>query len=105
MQFIVTARDGAGAGERRAALRERHLARANELLAAGNLLYGVALLDEQGRACGSVMVVEFASRAELDRWLESEPFVTGKVWAEVEVRECRVGPMFAKEEEEKRDRR
>lgn len=96
MQFIVTGRDEAGAGERRMALRDKHLARANELLAGGNLLYGVALLDEGGRACGSVMVMEFPSRAELDRWLESEPFVVGKVWAEVEVTPCRVGPMFGK---------
>lgn len=96
MQFIVTARDEAGAGERRVALREQHLARANELVAGGNLLYGVALLDEEGRACGSVMVLEFPSRAELDRWLESEPFVTGKVWGRVEVVPCRVGPMFGR---------
>jgi uncharacterized protein YciI len=48
--------------------------------------------------CGSVMVFEFESRAALDRWLEHEPYKVGGVWAEVEVHECRVGPMFRRPE-------
>jgi len=94
MQYLVIARDSEGAQERRAALREAHLALAIRLKASGNLLYGVAMLDEAGRPNGSMEVVEFGSRAGLDNWLKEEPFVTGKVWAKVEVTPCRVGPMF-----------
>ena len=94
MQFLVIARDGHDALKRRLAMREAHLAAANRLRASGNLLYGVAMLDDNGQPTGSMEVVQFESRVELDRWLQQEPFVTGQVWAEVEVTPCRVGPMF-----------
>ena len=95
MQFLVIASDGHDALERRLALRDKHLAMANHLRASGKLLYGVAMLDDAGKPSGSMEVVQFDSRADLDRWLQQEPFVTGQVWAKVEVTPCRVGPMFA----------
>ncbi len=94
MQFLVVARDGPDKLSRRAALREQHLAMACELKAAGSLLYGAALLDDAGQPNGSMEVFQFDSRAALDQWLEREPYVTGGVWAEVEVTPCRVGPIF-----------
>ncbi len=94
MQFVVIARDKPGMQARRAELRERHVAGVERMRADGNLLYGLALLDERDEMAGSVMVFEFESRAELDRWLEQEPYVVGGVWGEVEVHRCRVGPMF-----------
>jgi uncharacterized protein YciI len=69
---------------------------ANELVSSGHLLFGVAMLDADGRPLGSVEVVEFESRAEVDAWLSREPFVTGGVWQSVEVTPCRVGPMFTR---------
>jgi uncharacterized protein YciI len=95
MQYLVTACDGQDAHERRIALRDKHLAAANHLRAAGNLLYAVATLDANGQPNGSMEVVQFHSRADLDRWLQQEPYVTGKVWAKVDVTPCRIGPMFA----------
>ena len=95
MQFLVTAYDGQDALERRLALRDKHLAVANQLRASGHLLYGVAMLDGKGQPNGSVEVFQVDSRADLDRWLQQEPFVIGKVWAKVDVTPCRVGPMFA----------
>jgi uncharacterized protein len=95
MQFLVIARDGEGALERRVALRDKHLASANHLRASGNLLYAVAMLDGNGQPNGTMEVVQFDSRAELDRWLQQEPFVTGQVWSKVDVTPCRIGPMFA----------
>ncbi len=94
MQFLVIARDGHDALKLRLALREKHLAVTNRLRSSGNLLYGVAMLDDNGQPNGSMEVVQFESRADLDRWFQQEPFVTGQVWAEVEVTPCRVGPMF-----------
>ena len=61
----------------------------------GELLYAVAKLNERGDMIGSVMIVEFPSRARLDEWLKIEPYVVGKVWERVEVHPCRVGPTFA----------
>jgi uncharacterized protein YciI len=95
MQFLIIARDGEDASERRQALRDKHLAAANHLRAAGNLLYAVATLDANGQPDGSMEVVQFHSRADLDRWLKDEPYVTGQVWAKVDVTPCRIGPMFA----------
>ena len=95
MQFLIIACDGQDAQERRLALRDKHLAVANQLRAAGHLLYGVATLDGKGQPNGSMEVVQFGSRADLDRWLQQEPYVTGQVWAKVDVTPCRVGPMFA----------
>lgn len=96
MQFIVTGYDGddAGALDRRTAVREAHLKGATEMKAAGQLLFGTAILNDADKMIGSVMVVEYADRAALDAWLKVEPYVTGDVWRKIEVAPCRVAPMF-----------
>ena len=96
MQFLVLAHDGTDsmALERRMAARPAHLELGRCLRAEGRHLYGVAMLDEAGRMTGSVLIVDYPSRAELDAWLAVEPYVTGKVWQRIEVRLCRVGPSF-----------
>ena len=93
MHFVVTAHDGPDTLDRRMELRDEHVARAKRAQAEGSLLYGLALLDEDGMMSGSVMVFEFESRAQMDEWLEAEPYVTGGVWERVEVSACRVGAM------------
>jgi uncharacterized protein len=97
MQFLVIGYDGTDeqALPRRLAVRERHIARNDELRDAGNLLYGVAILDGDGKMIGSVLIYEFGSRTELDEWLKQEPYVTGNVWQKIEIQPCRVGPTFA----------
>lgn len=97
MQFIVTGYDGTdeNAMERRLLARPAHIELGNKLREEGKHLYGVALLDEQDRMIGSVLITEFNSREELDEWLQTEPYVTGKVWEKIEVRTCKVGPSFA----------
>ncbi|MFA6208889.1 MAG: YciI family protein [Candidatus Obscuribacterales bacterium] len=96
MQFIVTGLDGddADALARRTAVREAHLEGVVELKKAGKILFGTAILDDSEKMIGSVMVVDFADRAELDLWLKAEPYVTGDVWRKIEVAPCRVAPMF-----------
>ena len=34
---------------------------------------------------GSVLIVEFESRADVDAWIANDPYVTGGVWEQVEV--------------------
>ena|SRR5688572_10559528 len=97
MQFCVIAYDGddAEALERRMVAREAHIALSNEAIARGEQLAGAALLDETGNMRGSVMIVDFPSRQELDAWLATEPYMTGKVWQKIEVLPCRLGPSFS----------
>ena len=43
---------------------------------------------------GSACVAQFASRAELDAWLERDPYVTGGVWRDIQVMPYRVAPHY-----------
>jgi uncharacterized protein YciI len=87
MQFMVTAYDGKddGALDRRMSVREAHINGANQLKEAGHLIAGGAILDEDEQMIGSTMFVEFDSKAELDQWLASDPYVTGNVWQDISV--------------------
>ena len=97
MQWVIIARDHRTEGlRRRLAVREKHIELGNSMREAGKHLFGVATLSEYGDMNGSVMVVEFDTREELDRWLAEEPYIVGKVWDEIEIIPCRVGPSFLK---------
>jgi uncharacterized protein YciI len=90
MQFLVLGFDGSddAAPARRQKARPRHIERGDELLASGNLWYGAALTGDDGSMVGSMYMVDFGDRSELDAWLETEPYVTGDVWQKVEVHPC-----------------
>lgn len=92
MQFVVIAYDGDDpqAADRRARARPAHIESAARMKSAGSMLAGGAILDDHGKMIGSTMFVEFPSRAELDAWLASDPYVTGDVWRRIEVRPFRV---------------
>ena len=96
MQFLIMGYDGTDseALNRRLAVRDAHLTLGDKLRDSGKLLYGVAMLNADGKMCGSVLVADFMDRQELDQWLLIEPYVTGKVWERVEVMPCKVGPSF-----------
>ena len=96
MQFLLIAHDGTdeGAPERRQRARAAHLALGDEMVATGRMLFGTAILDDHDVMIGSMLVLDFGSRDQLDAWLQVEPYVVGEVWRTVEVRPCRVGPSF-----------
>jgi uncharacterized protein YciI len=100
MQFVVTAWDGTDdlALERRLAARPAHLELGRRQQAEGRRLFAAALLDDEERMVGSVIVADFPDRGALDAWLAEEPYVTGRVWERVEVRACRVSPTFLAED-------
>lgn len=87
MQFILIGKDGKdqGALERRMAVREKHLENVKSLKESGNFIMGGALLNDEGVMTGSVIIYEFSNREDLDTMLESEPYITGKVWEEVKI--------------------
>ncbi|WP_436772505.1 YciI family protein [Yinghuangia sp. YIM S09857] len=96
MQFLLIAHDGVdeAAAGRRLAAREAHIKLGDEMVAAGRMRFGTAVLDDEGRMIGSMLVLDFPSRAELDGWLAVEPYMTGGVWESVDIRPCAVGPSF-----------
>jgi uncharacterized protein YciI len=96
MQFIVTGHDGtdAGALDRRMAARDAHMALSEKMFREGNMLFGLALLDDKGKMRGSVMVCEFPDDEALDAWLRVEPYITGKVWEKVDIQECKLAPPY-----------
>ena len=96
MQFLVTAYDGIDEGsiERRRSTRDEHLALVTSMFKEGRHLYAAAIMDDNDRMIGSVLIVDFPSRTELDEWLKMEPYVVGNVWDKIEIKPCKVGPMF-----------
>jgi uncharacterized protein len=90
-QFVIIAYDGTdeGALQRRMHVREAHLENVRKLKAAGSFIEGGAVLNENGQMTGSVVLVAFPSRKELDAWLSADPYVTGGVWQQIEVKPFR----------------
>ncbi len=98
MRFIVIGKDGSddGALERRTSARDEHLKQVEIYSEKGNFLMATAILDDQGNMCGSIMLVDFPTRVELNSWLENEPYVTGHVWKNIEIYDAKVAPRFEK---------
>ena len=96
MQFAVIGLDGTdeSALSRRMAAREAHLELGKTMHEQKQLLYACALLDDSEKMMGSIMVVDFNTREDLDNWLKIEPYMVGKVWEKLEIRHCKVGPTF-----------
>jgi uncharacterized protein len=96
MQFLIIGYDGEDeqALERRLAVRDAHISRIEKDAAQGIILYGAAMVNGSGDMCGSMLVCNFASKSDLNEWLEREPYIKGGVWKQVEVKECKVPPIF-----------
>lgn len=83
MQFVIKAYDGTDRLEKRLEVRPRHLEGMDRL--SGHIVCAGGLLDEAGKMKGSLLVMDFPSRAELDAYLKNEPYVLEHVWERVEV--------------------
>lgn len=96
MEFLVLGYDGEDddALDRRLSVRDRHIALSDEAVERGEQVIGAAMLNDDGNMKGSAMIVDFPSRAELDEWLKTEPYVTADVWQKIEVIPCKIGPSF-----------
>ena len=92
MEFLIIAYDGtdARAKERRLQAREAHLAGAKAMIEAGKFINGGAILDDNGEMIGSTLIMDFESREALDQWITNDPYTTGGVWVEVEVKPIRL---------------
>ena len=96
MQFLVTGKDGKdeNALDRRLTARPAHLANAAKMKAEGTLLLGAALLGEQNKMIGSIMIMNMESREEVDRYLALEPYVSGNVWQKIYVQNISVAAHY-----------
>jgi uncharacterized protein YciI len=91
-QYLVTGYDHTdeGALKRRMDVRPHHLDGANELRANNNYVMGGAILDDEGKMIGSVMVVQFETEEELEAWKKREIYITAGIWETVDVKPFRV---------------
>ena len=88
MQFIITAHDGENMLEKRLTIRPRHLEGMAKL--GKHIITAGGLLDEEGKPKGSVLVLEFDKREDLDDYIASEPYVLEHVWETVEIESMNV---------------
>jgi hypothetical protein len=96
MHYLITAYDAPDekALGRRLAAREKHLLSIEKLKSEGKALYGAALLNDSGAMIGSILIVNFPSEEDLRQYLASEPYITGHVWEQVDVKPCKVPEIF-----------
>ncbi len=88
MQFVITAYDGAGMLDKRMEVRPLHLEGMERLKE--HLVCAGGLLDEAGNLKGSVLVMEFQNREEVDEYLATEIYVTEHVWEKITVERMNV---------------
>ena len=95
MLFVVTAFDRPGAGSLRTRHRPAHL---DHIAALGSRVrFGGPLLGEDGKPCGSLIMLEADDLASARKTAESDPYLTTGIFASVEVFETRqVAPDPAK---------
>lgn len=91
MLYVIHAYDHTDeeAPQRRLTARPLHFDRARKLRADGNLVVGGALLSPEGQMIGSMMLVDFGKETDLNAWLETDPYVTGRVWDKIDVKPFR----------------
>jgi uncharacterized protein len=95
MQFLLVAFDGtdAEALNRRLKVREDHLKKISTLKQKGEFISGGAILDDDGKMIGSMIVYDFPDRQALDATLQNEPYFTEGIWQKIEIRPFRMVKM------------
>jgi len=91
-QYLITAYDytDEDALQRRMNVRPHHLDGAKELKANGNYVTGGAILNEEGKMIGSIMILQFETEEGLEAWKRNEIYITGKIWESFDVKPFRV---------------
>jgi uncharacterized protein YciI len=60
----------------------------------GSVLLGAGIYDDAGVVYGSVVIMDCESRANVDSYLQSEPYMKGGLWERVEVHELKLPDMY-----------
>jgi uncharacterized protein YciI len=92
MQFLLIAYDGTDtdAESRRLRVRQEHLDKIRNLKRKGECLLGGAILNDEGKMIGSMILYEFPDRTALDERLKEEVYITGGVWRKIEIKPFRL---------------
>ena len=87
MLFSVHALDRPGIEEKRKAIHAEHLAHVRSATNYGvSITVGGPLADDGTTSIGSLMVLEAADRATVERFNRDDPFVRNGIWGAVEIR-------------------
>lgn len=91
-QYLITGYDytDADALQRRMNVRPHHLDEAKDLKANGNLVLSGAILNDDRKMIGTVMIVQFETEEELQAWQQKEPYITQKIWETFDVKPYKV---------------
>ncbi|WP_428329267.1 YciI family protein [Mucilaginibacter sp.] len=91
-QYLITAYDFTDpeALQRRMNMRPHHLDGAKALKESGNYVLGGAMLSEDGKMMGSVMILQFETEEALEAWKQGEPYITQGIWESVDVKPFKV---------------
>jgi len=71
-------------------IRPHHFESARELKKSDNFIFGGAILDDEGRMIGSVMVMQFETAEQLEAWKQNEPYITQKIWESYDIKPFKV---------------
>jgi uncharacterized protein YciI len=71
-------------------VRPLHLEMARDLKKHNRFVIGGAMLDDDGKMIGSMMVVQFETEDDFIYWMRHEPYITGNVWQKIEVKPFKV---------------
>ena len=88
MQFLIKAYDGPNMLEKRMEVRPKHLEGMSRL--SEHIICAGGLLDDEGKLKGSVLVMEFQNREEVDEYLANEIYVKEHVWERITVEQMNV---------------
>ncbi|WP_339947728.1 YciI family protein [uncultured Albimonas sp.] len=83
MPHIVICRDKPGALDLRLATREAHLAYIAETGAAA---FGGPMLGDDGKPCGSILMLRTDDRAEAEAWAAADPYAQAGLFESVEIK-------------------
>ena len=91
-QYVVTGYDftDEGAIQRRLDVRPHHMDGVLAIKESGNLVAAAALLNNNGDAIGSVMILQFETDEQLEGWKMTEPYFTQGIWETVDIKPARV---------------
>lgn len=95
MWFAIVGTDVPESLDKRKSVRPEHLARLEKLQAEGRLLlagpFPAIESDDPGPAgfTGSLIIAQFPTQADAQRWADADPYVAAGVYANVEVKPFR----------------
>lgn len=87
MMFVLTCTDKPGSLDLRLASRPQHLAYLETYQS--KLIQAGALLDLDGRPCGSLLIIDVADRAEAAGFAEADPYNKSGLFESVVIRPYR----------------